>query len=110
MNCYDAYGNAIYCAQAAQQQSAIAAYFSNPIFWIIWLLGGIACAMIAASKGRNVGVAVVVGLLTGVIGIVIYACMGKVVVNAVASPETERGDLSNSPGPAAPPTASTPMR
>ena len=47
-------------------------------YLIIWLLFGIACAMIANSKGRSVVLWLFIGILSGIIGLIIIACMPKV--------------------------------
>lgn len=45
---------------------------------LIWIASAALCGWIANKKNRNVGLWVVVGLLTGVIGIIIIACMSAV--------------------------------
>ena len=45
---------------------------------LVWIASAALCGWIASKKNRNVGVWVVVGLLTGVIGIIIIALMSSV--------------------------------
>lgn len=44
---------------------------------IIWLISAVLCAVLASSKDASVGMAIVVGLLLGPIGILIVAFWGK---------------------------------
>ena len=45
---------------------------------LIWIASAALCGWIANKKNRNIGLWVVVGLLTGVIGIIIIALMSTV--------------------------------
>lgn len=44
---------------------------------IIWLLCAIGCAMIASSKGKNVGLWFFIGLLFGIFGLIAAALSKK---------------------------------
>jgi hypothetical protein len=71
MYCTDAYGNIVPCATSAS--STYLSAFTNPLFLIVWLGCAGICAFLADRKNRPVGVAVIGGLLTGFIGVLIYA-------------------------------------
>lgn len=74
MYCYDPYGNVVYCAaQQSQQANPIVQAFSNPVVLILWVACALLCAFIAQAKNRPVGRAVIVGLLTGLLGVIVYA-------------------------------------
>ncbi|MDF2534059.1 MAG: hypothetical protein K0R18_216 [Bacillales bacterium] len=42
-----------------------------------WLLFGLFCGLIANAKGRRVWLWVFLGILTGVVGLIIIACLPK---------------------------------
>jgi hypothetical protein len=42
---------------------------------VIWIICAIGCGILADKKGRNVPLAVVLGILFGVIPLIVYACM-----------------------------------
>ena len=45
---------------------------------LVWIAAAALCGWMASNKGRNVGLWVIIGLLTGVIGVVIVAVLPKV--------------------------------
>jgi biotin transporter BioY len=47
---------------------------------LIWIASAALCGWMASNKNRSIGLWVVVGLLTGLIGVVILACLSKVEV------------------------------
>jgi biotin transporter BioY len=42
---------------------------------LVWIAAAALCGWLASRKGRNVGAWVVIGLLTGVIGVVVIAAL-----------------------------------
>lgn len=44
---------------------------------LIWLASAAICGWLANMKNRNVGLWVIVGLLTGIFGVIVIACLSK---------------------------------
>lgn len=53
---------------------------------VIWIICGVVTAIIAASKGRSVAGWLLVGLVLGIFGIILIACLPALVKEAPRSP------------------------
>jgi len=81
MSCTTSNGYAVSCdSPYAYYNDAAAnpvvAMFSNPLVLILWLACACVCGVLANRNGRSVGLAVVLGLVGGLIAVVCYAVAG----------------------------------